>query len=188
MSVDIDAVETYKCPECETEINPDVDDCRWSPIAEEYFCWGCYESDVQYASTVVIVEDNNVRKYMVADNFIEDEYGDEPRGIEFTRTYHSTDGWRGYHATSIDGWTDVLDGWTTGAWGDAVGNRKANFNSWAEDIIGLNVYPPCPVAIVSDPTSNVFSIAITVLVPENSVDLFRDWLGEDADYLNNALS
>ena len=184
--VNIDAPETYECHECKDTLNPDVDDCRWSSIVESWFCWSCYESDTQYASTVILV-DEDVRKYYVADNFVFDEYGDDLHGTNLTirREYKQTDGWRGY---SIDGWSDVLTGWTTGGWDDPIARRKADFNEWAEGIGSGELIPPCPVAVVSDPTSNVFSTAISVLVPTDSVDVFRDWLGEDADNLNNALS
>lgn len=188
MSVDIDAPETYECHECKTVINPDVDDCRWSSIEEEWYCWSCFESDTQYASTVLICRGEEPEKYYVADAFVFDQYGDDPTKLKFSRTYTQTDGWRGFHTTSIEGWESVLDGWTTGGWDDSVAMRKATFNQWAEDIASGELFPPCPVAIVSDPTSNLFSTAITVLVPKDSVDSFRDWLGEDADHLSNSLS
>lgn len=193
MSIDIDSPETYECPDCKATIDPDVDDCRWSNVKDEWYCYSCFESDTQYSSTVVVVDGSSQDKYYVADAFVFDEYGDEPsNGLTFTRTYTSTSGWRGYYTTSINGpsgdWVDVLDGWTTGSWGDPIADRKARFNDWAEQIIEGELIPPCAVAIVSDPTSNVFSTAITVLVPSVSVNSFRDWLGEDADYLHNALS
>lgn len=188
MSVDIDSPETYECPDCQTTINPDVDDCQWSNVKDEWYCWSCYESDTQHASTVTIVDEGVVEKFHVADAFVFDEYGEEPRRLTLSRIYTSTDGWRGYYTTSIKGWVDALNGWTTGAWGDATADRKAVFNDWAESLIEGELVPPCPIAIVSDPTSNLFSTAITVLVPATSVDTFRDWLGEEADELTNSLS
>lgn len=190
--VNIDAPETHECPECEAIIDPEDGDCQWSNIYDTYYCWSCYESDVQYASTVTVVEEGAVEKFTVADAFVFDQYGEEPLRLRFSRAYHSTDGWRGYHETSMSdqngAWVDVLNGWTTGAWGDSVGERKAVFNEWAENIISGELFPPCAVAIISDPTSNVFSTAITVRVPADSVDLFRDWLGEDSEQLHNSLS
>ena len=187
--MNIDAPETHECGNCKETINPEVDDCQWSPIAEEWFCWGCYESDTSDASTVtVVVGDGEPQKFYVADNFVFNQYGDEPMGFKLSRTYTSTDVWRGYYTTTIEGWVDALNGWTTSAWGDSVGERKSVFNDWMEDIISGDKFPPCQVAFVCDPTSNVFSTAITVLVPADAVDTFRDWLGEAEDDLQHSLS
>lgn len=186
--VNIDAPETHECPECEAIIDPEDGDCQWSNIYDTYYCWSCYESDVQYASTVTVVEEGAVERFTVADAFVFDQYGEEPSRLMMSRTYHSTDDWRGYHETTISGWSKVLDGWTTVSWGDSVGERKATFNEWAENLIAGELFPPCPVAVVSDPTSNLFSTAVTVLVPADKVDIFRDWLGEEEDNLNHSLS
>lgn len=181
--------EETKCAECGTPVDPEGgDDSRWSSVKEETVCWGCYESAQMYASVVHIVDGDETTKIYVGDLDIHSEYGDPVFDLDVKREYVSTDAWRGYYNTTIDGWIDVLDGWTTGSWGDPIADRKANFNVWAEALLTNEIYPPCSVAIVTDPTSNVFSTAITVLVKKDDVESFRAWLADDYDNLYNALT
>jgi len=190
--INIDAPETHECPECEAIIDPEDGDCQWSNIYDTYYCWSCYESDVQYASTVTVVDDGAVDKFTVADAFVFDENGEDPRHLTFKRSYTSTDDWRGYYSVDISGpsgdWVEVLSGWTTGGWDDSTARRKQEFNDWALDLTTGELFPPCAVALVTNPTSNLFSTAVSVLVPATSVDTFNDWLGEDTDSLKYSLS
>ena len=178
-----------KCAECGCEVDPDgSDDSRWASVKQAVVCWGCYESDQQYMSTINLVDDNKTTKIYVGDLDIFNEYGDSVDSINITRTYVNSDGWRGHYETTIEGWENVLEGWTTGGWGDPIADRKQNFNEWAEAILTNEIYPPCSVAIVTDPTSNVFSTAVTVLVKKDDVKSFRVWLDDDYDDLYSALS
>ena len=45
-----------KCCECE-EIVDTESDFGWSTVKEDYLCWGCYESDQNYASTLHVIDD-----------------------------------------------------------------------------------------------------------------------------------
>lgn len=168
---------------CGREISPMNDDSRYSTVTDKWYCWGCYEMDMTYASRIVIIEPYPLDRYedrmtvTVGDLFIEDMWGEEP-DIDVTRTYHRTDGWRGYNETRIAGWSEVTSGWTTGNWGDYIGQRKATFNEWAQALSEGEIVPPVRVAIIADPTSNVFSTAIGVWVKDEDVDTFTDWLGE----------
>jgi hypothetical protein len=151
-------------------------------------CWSCYESAQNYPSIINLIDAVTTSKIYVGDLDIHDEYGDSISGLKIKREYVSTDAWRGYYNTTIEGWVNVLDGWTTGSWGDPIADRKANFNEWAEALLTQEIYAPCSVAIVTDPTSNVFSTAITVLVKKDDVESFRAWLSDDYDNLYNALT
>jgi hypothetical protein len=181
--------EDNKCIECQTEIDPEgSDDSRWSSVKEGTVCWSCYESAQNYPSIINLIDAVTTSKIYVGDLDIHDEYGDSISGLKIKREYISTGGWRGHENTTIEGWQDVLDGWTTGGWDDPIARRKADFNNWAEALISQDIYPPCPVAIVTDPTSNVFSTAVTVLVKKDDVQTFRDWLADDYEDLHNSLS
>lgn len=181
---DLAVLMPQKCAECDGDIYPDFDDVQWSNVKEDWICYGCYETDQSYASKVILFDDHPLERYedryiiYVGDLTVMDSWGDEP-DLEVRRTYHSTDGWRGYHETKITGWSSVMDGWTTGDWGDYTGNRKRGFNEWVEALQEGEIIPPCRVAVICDPTSNVFSTAITVAVPDEDRDLFLEWLGED---------
>ena len=79
-----------------------------------------------------------------------------------------------------------MNGWTTGGWDDSIARRKQVFNQWAESVLSTELESPAPIAIVSDPTSNVFSMGISVLTPEPN--RIKEWLGEEFDSLYGALS
>ena len=185
-------MSTDKCIECnEVQVDPDgSDDSRWSSVKDGLVCWSCYESGQAYPSVINLVDSDEVKKIYVGDLDIHDEYGDpiDSSKLNIKREYVSTGGYRGYENTTIEGWQDVLDGWTTGGWDDPIARKKADFNNWAEALLTQEIYPPCSVAIVTDPTSNVFSTAITVLVKTDNVQTFREWLADDYEDLHNSLS
>lgn len=188
--MDIDKPEEYKCDECHAIIDPHNDDSRWSTVREEYICWGCYESEQGHSSTLVVIDpsEESPRKVYVNDYEIITEYGDNYTDLKVKREWHTANYYRGYYETTIEGWDDVLEGWTTGGWDDSTARRKQTFNEWAEELTSGELVPPCPVAIAIDPTSNVFSTAITVLVHKNNVEKFREWLSDDYEELTEALS
>ena len=178
-----------KCCECE-EIVDTEGDFGWSTVKEDYLCWGCYESDQNHASTLQVIDDGAVFKYYIGDHIRMDEYGDDMfrTNITINREYIHTDGWRGHFETTIEGWTEVMTGWTTGGWGDPIADRKAIFNQWAERLLTGEITYDFPIALVSDPTSNVFSMGISVLTP-NPTELEKV-MQDGGDYflLKNALS
>ena len=176
-----------KCCECE-EIVDTEGDFGWSTVKEDYLCWGCYESDQNHSSTVQLVDDGVVRKYHIGDHIRMDEYGDDMYRSKITinREYIHSGAWRGHYETTIEGWTDVMNGWTTGGWDDPIARRKATFNQWADSVLKGDVIPPVAIAIVADPTSNVFSMGISVLTPEPKA--FKEWLDTEFDELYEALS
>lgn len=179
------------CPDCEQTFDPDTDYLRWANLSEEWLCEPCYDSECQYVSTVVLFGPDypdtgeGPAKVYVGDRFSMNQWGDEP-DLKVSRTYHRTDAWRGYHVTKIEGWTEVgLEGWTTGGWGDPIADRKQTFNEWVESL--ADEPPPVNVAVAADPTSNVFSTAVTVYVEDGKADEFDQWLNGDREALYEAL-
>ena len=116
------------------------------------------------------------------------EFGDDLYDVDLTidRQWVSSDAWRGHYNTTIDGWTEVLNGWTTGGWDDPIAQRKVTFNEWAEQVLKGEIVLPVAVAIIADPTSNVFSMGIGVLTPDP--EAFKEWLGTEFGELHKSLT
>ncbi len=180
------------CEDCETIFDLDTDHLHWANLSEGWLCESCYENECQYTSTVLLFGpdypatrgDGPARIY-VTDRFSMNQWGDEP-DLPVARTYTSTDAWRGYYTTTIEGWVEVgLEGWTTGGWGDSTADRKRTFNDWVEGL--ADEAPPMNVAVATDLTSNVFSTAITVYVAEDDREAFDEWLNGDKEALHDAL-
>lgn len=183
-----------KCANCGDIIDTESDLFYGSEINGNTYCPTCHRSDLEDASTALFVGPDYFRavaepvQILVGDWFIEDRYGDPFTDVEFTRTYVRTDAWRGYQETRLNGWTEVLSGWTTGGWGDPTADRKQPFNEWAEGLYNGEIVPPVNVAVLTERTSNVFSTAIGVFVPDADVDTFTTWLNGELDNLRYALS
>jgi hypothetical protein len=137
----------------------------------------------------LIEPDSEPVKYLVTDSFAlqYDDWSVEVDGF-LSRSYHSTDGWRGYHETKIEGFIELKDltGWTTG-YTDSSVSRKEFLNNWVQALFEGRLNPPCEVGICFDPTSNVFSTAVGIWTKEDDADTFKEWLGGDYDTLSNAL-
>lgn len=176
-----------KCCECDEFVDSEGD-YGWSNVKEDYLCLGCRESDESSVSTVQVVDAGVTKKYYIGDHVRMTEDGDDLYNTNLTidRTWVSSSEWRGHYETTIEGWTDVMNGWTTGGWDDPIARRKATFNQWADSVLKGDVIPPVAVAIVADPTSNVFSMGISVLTPEPTT--FKEWLDTEFDELYEALS
>lgn len=187
--------DNFKCCACDIEINTNSDDYGWSATQEDYLCIGCRESDEESASTMTVIADNDglnadkkVKKYFIGQHIRMSEDGDDMWGMDWgvKREWVSSDAWRGHYNTTVDGWTEVLNGWTTGGWDDPTAQRKIPFNEWAEQMIKGEIIPPVAVAIIADPTSNVFSTGINVLTPDP--ETFKKWLGAEFGELHKSLS
>lgn len=177
------------CCVCPTEIDIDNDDWGWSATKEDYICVSCRDGDESSLSTIIVVPLNGKTiKYHIGDHTRISEFGDDMYGSGLTvdRVWVSSDAYRGHYNTTISGWDEVLVGWTTGAWGDDTSNRKQSFNEWADDICRGEIIAPVPLAIVLDPTSNVFSMGISVLTTEP--DKFKEWANSDFGDLLDSLS
>lgn len=186
--------EKYKCCACDVEIDADNGDYGWSSTKEDYLCIGCRENDEESASTVIVVTGSNepningqVKKYFIGQHVRMTEDGDDMWGTgwEIKREWVSSDAWRGHYDTTIEGWSPVMEGWTTGGWDDETGQRKQLFNDWAQSVCTQEIILPMSVAIITDPTSNVFSAGISVLTP-NPEEL-KQWLGGELKDLQDSL-
>lgn len=176
---------TTKCNSCETEFDTDTGGV-FSNITESDYCDQCYGDDIDGSSKVIFVFSNGgVKQLFIGNAFRTDEYGDEYHNEKIKREYISNDAWRGHYETTIEGFTEVLGGWTTGSWGDPIADRKALFNDLSTRMVNEELNPPCVVALVFDPTSNLFSVAVSVLVPTGSEEVFKLWLEQEGHTLND---
>lgn len=168
-----------RCDGCESEINNDGDGGRWSEQREAEFCWGCFESDMEHASTITyLVNGKAPRTVKVGANWIVDgEYYEdltesEADGIK--HWYTRTDGWRGHWNTSLgDGWVEAADGLFL--WGEttdivSLGGELQNLHK--EQAL------PCEVALVADLTSNVFAAGCSIWVRKADLATWNEWKGE----------
>jgi hypothetical protein len=170
-----------KCCDCQKDIDINVDDFGWSATRRSILCEDCRMGDAESLSTIYIANEDCVNTYLIGTHLRMDEKGNEMEGLKFdiNRDWISIGGYRGHYKTIINGWEEILSGWSTGDWDDDVGTRKAPFNKWAADIICATMLPPphSQIAVVADPTSNVFSTRISVFC-ENSNPI-REWMGEN---------
>ena len=174
--------EETKCCECNDLVDTEVE-YYWSEVKGDYLCLSCYEGDSSHCSTVQIIGSESIDKFYIGDHIRMTEYGDPidwvtDGNLKFDRKWVSSGGYRGHNETTIEGWDTVVEGWTTGGWDDPIARSKQVFNQWAEALLSEDLVPPTLVAIVSDPTSNVFSMGISVLVPSESKEAFITWLNE----------
>ena len=178
--------ETFKCADCD-EVQ-DLEEQSHGKDNGDVVCRNCVDSAHESRSGINVFEDGTNTIIYVTEYETVDEYGDPISSLPISRKWKSTDGWRGYYETTIEGWVTIVEGWTTGGWGDPTADRKQSFNGWFDDMLRCDVISPVPVAIITDPTSNVFSVAITVLVKADDETTFREWLGEDINQLQKSLS
>ena len=178
-----------KCCACPADIDTDNDDWGWSATKEDYICTSCRDIDESSLSTIIAVSPNNKTiKYLIGEHTRMSDDGDDMYGSHLIvdRVWVSGDSYRGHYNTTISGWDEVLIGWTTGAWEDEVSDRKKSFNEWADNISTGEILSPVPLAIVLDPTSNVFSMGIGVLTPDP--EAFKEWLGTEFGELHKSLT
>lgn len=176
-----------KCCNCENEVDINGD-CGWSSTQDDYLCLWCRDNDESSLSTIYIANGDLVNKYFVGEHIRVNEKGEEIDNsvLAVKREWVSTSAHRGHYETTIDGWTEMLNGWTTASWGDDISDKKQVFNEWAENVISCNIFPPTPIAIVVDPTSNLFSTGISVLTKEP--DKLEIWLSDVYEELSESLS
>ena len=176
-----------KCVECQEE--HELDDMTWSHTQDAPLCQSCESADFEHPSTLLVVENYGLKKYYIGKHIRITEYGDDiPSAFEITRDWISTSDWRGYFDTKIKGWSTVTDGWTTGGWDDAVARRKHTFNEWMDEVCSLHEHLPFSVAFLIEPTSNVFSTAITLLAKTDDIEKLKEWMGSDLEKIVEALT
>jgi hypothetical protein len=178
------------CVVCEEPIDLESDSYYYSETKDGHVCESCEQSDMERASNVILFNaDGTKERVLVSDLFVKDaEYWEDFDRVKMTREWKSTDGWRGYFDTTIEGYEEIKDltGWTTG-WVDETVGRKATLNEWLEEIYESEERPEIDFAVISEQTSNVFSMAISVWVKEGQREQFVEWLGEEYGVLTEAL-
>ena len=176
-----------KCCGCSEAINTDSDDYGWSTTKSDYLCAVCRDMDESSSSVMMVTTNGQTAKYFIGEHLRVDENGEEMSEPDWliTRQWVKSDDHRGFNDTLVDGWTTVLEGWTTGNWDDPTGQRKRKFNEWAESVHDGEIIPPVQIAIIADPTSNIFSTGISVLTPDPIG--FKEWLGSELSELQNSL-
>ena len=167
-----------KCIGCDSLIDQDGDGGRWSELKGAEYCWGCFESDIESASTVSYYPVGDAEhRVLVGSNWVVDgEYYEELKNEDagkYRRTFHRTDAWRGYYVTEVDGYSEVADAvnfWGEGSKIDAL--AQAMKTAWEGGTL------PFQFAFVVDRTSNVFTAGVSVVVKDSELPLFHEWAKE----------
>lgn len=160
-----------RCVSCqEHDCDRDWRDWNWTSTGEQ-ICQGCYDQDLEYASTVIVFDpsESDPLRWLVGDHVTYDQHGDSLEdGI--SRVHHRTDAWRGYYETTIPGTVDVLSG--ADLYGTSTDVRDLAERIKDDHAEGLL---PCRVYVVVDLTSNVFATAMTIRVHAGDVWTFDAW-------------
>lgn len=169
------------CPGCESEIDRESGEYRASESDGKDYCYGCFESDMEHASTVTYLRNGeDVKTVKVGKRWIVDGeyYEDLPRGDaeRYNHWWVSSDAWRGHWNTTIDGWTEVKDGLFL--WGEPtsiveLGGKLQDMHKGEE--------LPCEVALVADLTSNVFAAGCSIFVRNADVAAWEEAFGKKED-------
>jgi len=158
-------------------------------------CESCYESGMEYASTVVHFDEWGDRyttkfdedfTYWSDEDCADDEYP-EPVG---SQSYTRTDGWRGYYESHIaEGFVEIAGGWVTGFPDDTV-SRKLTVAEFYGGLVAGDFEAPKDLYWVFSPTSNVFSTTCKIACRVEDKEEIENWLsasGESPDELNYQL-
>lgn len=165
-----------KCKGCEEKIDRDGDGGRYSEIDQAEYCWGCFESDMEHASTITYLTNGEdavtvkVGKAWIVDGeYYEDLPAKEREQIK--HWYTRTDGWRGHWNTTLgDDWVEVQDGLYL--WGE-----KTNIVTLGGELQDMHKDGSLPfkVALVADLTSNVFAAGCSIYVLKAQIDTWHAW-------------
>lgn len=162
-----------KCVGCESDIDNDGDGGRWSDIANGEFCWGCFESDIEHASTITYFRNGEKpasvkvsANWILDGEYYEDLKKEEIAGI--TRKWIQTDGWRGHAVTTLgDEWFEAADGLFL--WGEQT--EIVTLGGELQEMHKDETLP-FEVALVADPTSNVFAAGCSVWVRKSDEEVW----------------
>lgn len=184
------------CVECKEEDHYGF----WGYFDHLYYCQDCFQSNLESPSTIYRAYRDSVQKQIFTDIFAQTEDGDETYdwfddilkdASKSPLHYVKTDAWRGYYDSSKSfNLVSIASGWTTG-WADEYHKRKLDFNSFAENLLSQEIFSPFEIFILVEPTSNVFSTAVDVLVKEQDKEQVEEWLkgeGYDISTIQHALS
>ena len=180
---------TYTCEDCGEQVNENND--YWGELTDATLCESCYSSDTDYASKLYLFQPDGDQFEMIfgdhnayhgergkiddmgVPDWIAHAWPDDWKG----RKYESTGGYRGYYCTDeLLDLDNVASGWCTGNWDDV--RHKWDFNTFIEDLAEGNIVPPRNIYVLYEPTSNVFSVATTVLCDVGNLEAVRNWIAE----------
>lgn len=178
---------TYTCEDCDDQVNEN--DAYWGELTGATLCESCYSSDTDYPSKLYLFQPDGDQFEMIfgdhnayhgergkiddmgIPDWIAHAWADDWKG----RKYVSTSGWRGYYCTDeLLKLANVGSGWSTDKWDDV--RHKWDFNTFAEELMEGNIVPPKNVYILAEPTSNVFSVATTILCEVGELEEIRNWI------------
>jgi hypothetical protein len=190
-----DSTIAYLCPGCHDPVDFDTDGSVTGTSGEE-FCYPCYESEITNASGIAAIGGEfhgQVARF--TEHFLvlpdDDEDWVSPLFTDgtVTRTWVSTDAWRGYYDStkSMTGVTSLVHGWVTGDYDDVPWKRDTH--RFAAALAEHGHDAPVTLYVLTEPTSNVFSTAADVLVADTDKDAAVQWiatLGFTVDALDRA--
>ena len=188
-------VDEIRCIECGEAVDVDHGDYEWTE--DGILCWDCYEAECERASTLIRYSQGEKGVFRISKHFIrDDEYGEDASGIVQeilqTRRWVSTGSWRGYYQCDLQaGYVALSEGWGT-AWPDETTRRKLTLfelesflQEEGENAPGRGLY------LLLEPTSNLFSTAMTIFCAERDKEDICKWLrdgGFDVSVLEEALT
>lgn len=162
-------------------------------------CNWCVENDRNHPNAIQVFDPGMAPiLFLVGDYIVEQVEGwgvvepDEVVALFGRPVWHSTDAWRGYNSFTIpEGYTSVGDGgWFTGWATEDDMAHKLDLYAVRDALASGEV--PCRVWVLSCTTSNVFSQTLDIVVADEDVPMFIDWLREqtglDESDLRYALS
>jgi len=180
-----------QCVSCEAWLDYDDGIC----VPDGVLCYPCYESDVEYASTLLHYHQEGKEIVKIGDYIREDiencEDAEWVDDILEKRKWHRTYGWGGFYDTKLkEGYVELTNGWATGRYSDVGWKHLVNdLGDWlpehGQDAPGEGLY------ILIEPTSNIFSLATTIFCAEKDAEAIKAWLAEngfEVEALERALS
>ena len=173
-----------KCVSCESIL--EEDDYTYANVQDKPLCYGCEESDLQSASTLVKVHGGEIDRVRIGSYVIYDDDAEIPDFLKEIagdsldiRKWTNTDGWRGHGSTieNFKGIKVLASGWTTG-WADEYHQRKIKFNNFLNEIAEGEYATPYPIYVLMEQTSNVFSQGVDFFTEERYESAVTQWLEE----------
>jgi hypothetical protein len=171
-----------ECEGCKEKIKIEdfEETSRYANILEGEICEQCEEADLERPST--LIKWNGEKEVIHWGEFMAwDDDGDEPERWFWDilgknrREWKSTDAWRGYYETKLDGLVKLADGWVTG-WPDETVAHKQKAGDLFELLNSEREPLPGELFWLFESTSNLFSTASEILVRESDKEVIVEWL------------
>lgn len=171
-----------RCKGCEEEFRATEfeETATYANILGDLICEGCIELEHERPSTLIKW---NGKKEVIhwGDYMAWTEDGDDPPAWFWEllgknrREWHSTDSWRGYYETKLNGLVSLVEGWVTDFPDETTADKARAGNLL---VMLNNDRDPLPGELfwLFEPTSNVFSIASEILVKEEDRKAIVGWL------------